>query len=510
MNKKISSKEKIKKLIKSFPRKKKIILCHGNFDVVHPGHVRHLAYAKSKADKLVVSITADKHIQKGVYRPFVPQNLRALNLAAFEMVDYVLIDDNKKPLQILKYLKPDFFAKGFEYNSAGLPPASQEEHDLVSNYGGEMIFTPGDIVYSSTKLLNLSEPKIDNYKLINLMETNKISFFKLKQTLSKLKKLKVHVVGDTIIDTYTKTNLIGGHTKTPTPSVLYNEKKDYLGGAAIVAKHLKAAGADVTLTTILGNDKYKKFTLDQLKKFKIKSNSIIDTTRPTTNKNTIIANDYKMLKIDTVDNQPISDTIILKIKKIILNTKCDVIIFSDFRHGIFNKNSIPIFSAAIKKGIFKVADSQVATRWGNICDFKNFDLITPNEKEVRFSLADQDSSISDLTRELSKKNNFKNLILKLGERGCVSVSTSTESNNLSFTAPSFARNIIDAVGAGDALLAYSSLCMASTKSLVASTIIGLVAAACECEYEGNKAVEIKSIIEKIDLIEKSTNFKTSK
>mgnify|MGYP006107305271 FL=1 len=81
---------------------------------------------------------------------------------------------------------------------------------------------------------------------------------------------------------------------------------------------------------------------------------------------------------------------------------------------------------------------------------------------------------------------------------------------MSFTAPSFARNIIDAVGAGDALLAYSSLCMASTKSLVASTIIGLVAAACECEYEGNKAVEIKSIIEKIDLIEKSTNFKTSK
>ena len=67
--------------------------------MVHPGHVRHLIYAKSKADILVVSITADKYIQKGMYRPFVPENLRAINLAAFEMVDYVIVDDNKLPLK---------------------------------------------------------------------------------------------------------------------------------------------------------------------------------------------------------------------------------------------------------------------------------------------------------------------------------------------------------------------------------------------------------------------------
>ena len=49
-------------------------------------------------------------------------------------------------------MQPDFFAKGFEYSSSGLPPATKEEAKVVESYGGEMIFTPGDIVYSSTKL----------------------------------------------------------------------------------------------------------------------------------------------------------------------------------------------------------------------------------------------------------------------------------------------------------------------------------------------------------------------
>ena len=59
--------------------------------MVHPGHVRHLVYAKSKADLLLVSLTADKFINKGIYRPHVPENIRALNLAAFEMIDFITV-----------------------------------------------------------------------------------------------------------------------------------------------------------------------------------------------------------------------------------------------------------------------------------------------------------------------------------------------------------------------------------------------------------------------------------
>ena len=502
--KKIVNLKTLKKILGRKPRKEKVILCHGNFDVVHPGHVRHLTYAKSKADKLIVSITADKFIQKGIYRPFVPQNIRAINIAAFEMVNYVIIDDNKKPLNLIRDLKPDYFAKGFEYNSSGLPPATKEEQEVVTKYGGDIIFTPGDIVYSSTKILNIAQPEISNFKLLDLMKRNKITFKSLREILNKLNKIKVHVIGDMIIDTYTNTSLIGGHTKTPTPSVLQQEKTDFVGGAGIVAKHLKEAGANVTLTTVLGNDRLKDFVLSEFKKNKIKINGIIDKTRPTTNKNTIISSGYKLLKIDKVDNQPISEKIFENIKSLIKKEKCDVIIFSDFRHGIFNKTNIKILSNSIKKNVIKVADSQVASRWGNILDFKKFDLITPNEKEVRFSLADQDSSISELTRELSKLSGFKNLILKLGERGTITVAK--QNNSLSFATPSFTKNVIDAVGAGDALLAYASLCLASSKSIVSSNILGSIAAACECEMEGNIAVKKSMIIDKINDLEKSSKF----
>lgn len=508
-SKKILTVSSLKKKIGERPRKKKVILCHGNFDVVHPGHVRHLTYAKSKSDILIVSITADTYIKKGLYRPFVPENIRALNLAAFEMVDYVIIDHNYKPLKNLENLKPDFFAKGFEYSEGNLPPATFEESKIVESYGGQMIFTPGDVVYSSTKILNLSQPKIESYKLLDLMKRNKISFKILKNTINKFSKLKIHVIGDTIIDSYTRTTLIGGNTKTPTPSVLFQEKNDYIGGAGIVSAHIRTAGAKVDFTTILGNDDYKNFAIKELKKLKIKTNAIIDKTRPTTNKNTILSNNYKMLKLDKVDNQPISEKYLKKINLFIKKTKCDAIIFSDFRHGIFNKTSIPELSASIPKEIFKVADSQVATRWGNITDFKNFDLITPNEKEARFSLADQDSSISVLTRELVKKTNFKNLILKLGERGLVSMVSSglqTKAINL----PSFANKVVDSTGTGDALLAYATLSLLSTKSLVIASILGSIAAACACENDGNIAVSPENIIQKLNSLENSMNYKVQK
>ena len=119
---KIKTLEELCRILGSRPRKRKVIMCHGVFDVVHPGHLRHLIYAKSKADVLVASLTADKHISKGHYRPHVPQNLRALNLAAYEIVDYVIIDPNPTPIERISKLQPDFFAKGYEYTVSRTAP----------------------------------------------------------------------------------------------------------------------------------------------------------------------------------------------------------------------------------------------------------------------------------------------------------------------------------------------------------------------------------------------------
>src|SRR4026208_685164 len=250
---KIRSAEQVREAIGPRPRKKKVIMCHGTFDVVHPGHVRHLLYAKTKADILVASLTSDRHISKGQHRPHIPQQLRALNLAAFEVIDYVIIDKNATPIQNVQLLQPAFFAKGYEYTAGGLPPKTQEEVTALKAYGGEMIFTPGDIVYSSSRLIDLAPPSIKSEKLLTFMDSEKLTFKLLRKALGKLGKYKVHVVGDTIVDSYTQCAMIGGQTKTPTMSVLYERRDDYIGGAGVVAKHLIATGAEGIFLTGLGD-----------------------------------------------------------------------------------------------------------------------------------------------------------------------------------------------------------------------------------------------------------------
>jgi bifunctional ADP-heptose synthase (sugar kinase/adenylyltransferase) len=207
-----------------------------------------------------------------------------------------------------------------------------------------------------------------------------------------------------------------------------------------------------------------------------------------------------------LDNQPISESIKNKIKKFILSYKNNnAVIFSDFRHGIFNKSSIEFFANAIPKKIVKIADSQVASRWGNITEFKNFDLITPNEREARFSLADQDSSISHLSRKLLDKTECKNLILKLGNKGLFSV-FKNKKDEQSFHISSFANRVVDPVGSGDALLAYSTLALLASHSLVEASIIGAIAAACECELDGNIPISLDNVIKKINDIEKNSQY----
>ena len=247
VQRKIKTAEEIAKAIGPRPREKKVIMCHGTFDIVHPGHVRHLLYAKSKGDILVASLTADAHITKANFRPFVPQELRAINLSALEVVDYVVIDTEPTPLRNIAIIQPDYFAKGYEYTKGGLNPRTAEEKQAVEAYGGEIIFTPGDIVYSSSNLIELEPPAIATEKLMALLEAEGLSMNDLRAALTKLAGIRVHVIGDTIVDSYTHTTLVGGMTKTPTMSVRFENKNDFVGGAGIVAKHLQGGwrGRDV-------------------------------------------------------------------------------------------------------------------------------------------------------------------------------------------------------------------------------------------------------------------------
>jgi rfaE bifunctional protein kinase chain/domain len=504
---KIKTAEEIAALVGDPPRKRKVIMCHGVFDVVHPGHLRHLLYAKSKANVLIASLTADQHISKGRYRPHVPQDLRAINLAAFEMVDYVIIDAEPTPLKNLALIKPDIFAKGYEYQASGLPLKTQEELDVIRSYGGDIIFTPGDYVFSSSQLIEAAPPLLRVEKLMTLMESANLTFDKLRHVLDSLGGQRVHVVGDTIVDTFTYTTMIGGQTKTPTVSVLFEKKVDYIGGAGVVAEHLRAAGADVAFSTVLGDDPLKDFVLQGLSKSGVECKPVIDRTRPTTNKNAIISGGYRLLKVDTLDNRSISDEIVLNLAKSIAIDKAEALVFSDFRHGVFNRRTIPTLTDAIPAWKYKVADSQVASRWGNITEFRGFDLITPNEREARFALGDQDSGVRPLASSLYDAAQCKTLILKLGDKGVLTCRHADhQALDSFFVVDSFADRLVDGVGAGDALLAYATLSMLASKCEFTATIIGTLAAACECEKDGNVPINVEDVHHKLDAVEREAKF----
>src|SRR5262249_34981419 len=149
---------------------------------------------------------------------------------------------------------------------------------------------------------------------------------------------------------------------------------------------------------------------------------------------------------------------------------------------------MPTIIDAIPEGNYKGAASEVAGRWGNITDFQDFDLITPNEREARFALGDQDSGVRPLAASLYDAARCKILILKLGDKGVLTCRHGEpEARDSFFVVDSFVDHLVDGVGAGDALLAYATLGMLATKSHVIATIVGVMAAACECERDGNVA-----------------------
>ncbi|MEZ5665920.1 MAG: PfkB family carbohydrate kinase [Alphaproteobacteria bacterium] len=453
---KIKTLDELRAIIGSRPRARRVVMCHGTFDLVHPGHIRHLLYARSKGDVLVASLTCDAHVTKADHRPYVPEDLRALNLAALEAVDYVIVDPNQTPLANLAVLQPDLFVKGFEYNKDGLHPKTAEEVRVVEGYGGSVLFSPGDIVFSSSAIIDRAPPNLAYDKLAMLLRAEGLGLADLRTALDRLGGCRVHVVGDTIVDVLTHTSMIGANAKTPTMSVRYEGESRYVGGAGIVAKHLRAAGAAVLFSTVLGADELQGFVLDDLEAAGVEVDAVVDDTRPTTSKTAIVAGGYRLLKIDRLDNRAISAAIVDRLAGRIAAAGADVVVFSDFRHGLFSPQTIPALNAAIPAGAYKVADSQVASRWGNILDFKGFDLITPNEKEARFALGDQDTVVRPLGSRLYDAAGCRTLILKLGARGLITFRRplgEDDDRRTFFALDSFAASAADPVGAGDALLA---------------------------------------------------------
>ena len=132
---------------------KKVVLCHGCFDLMHPGHIKHFQAAKNMGDILIVTVTADIYVDKGSTRPVFNEKLRAESIAALECVDFVAINKWPTAEETLRLLRPDIYVKGQEFeNMEDMTGKLQKEKRILQEIGTQMCYTH-EIVFSSTELI---------------------------------------------------------------------------------------------------------------------------------------------------------------------------------------------------------------------------------------------------------------------------------------------------------------------------------------------------------------------
>lgn len=233
---------------------KKIVLCHGVFDLVHPGHIIHFEEAKRLGDILIVSITAAEYVRKGPGRPYFDDEMRLKFLSAIACIDYVMLSEGYTVDDIIETVEPDLYVKGAEYAKAedDITGKIQEETDLVRRHGGDIAYTTGR-VFSSTKLINHALPALtEEVKDFAEHFHQKYSMEDMKKFVENMELPRVLVIGDVIIDEYIYCVVQGLMSKDMGYSTRYRYSEQYLGGSLAVARHLASFNDNVTLMSVIG------------------------------------------------------------------------------------------------------------------------------------------------------------------------------------------------------------------------------------------------------------------
>jgi rfaE bifunctional protein nucleotidyltransferase chain/domain len=233
----------------------KIVLCHGCFDLTHPGHLEYFKEAKKLGDLLVVSITCDQYAkeQKGPGRPVYPQETRSRFIAEFECVDYVIINEKNTIKDLILALKPDFYVKGSEF-AENKTDLLLEEERAVESVGGKVHFLSGELILSSTELI---KKYFDIYpeSLQRFLEDFKkhYSSEEIVSAFEKMRDLKVLVVGETIIDDYHYGKpMLGKPSKGSGKALEFVREESFAGGVLACANHVAGFCKDVHIVSLLG------------------------------------------------------------------------------------------------------------------------------------------------------------------------------------------------------------------------------------------------------------------
>tara|TARA_B100000242_G_C43044298_1_gene487301 strand:- start:477 stop:1988 length:1512 start_codon:yes stop_codon:yes gene_type:complete len=477
------------------------VLVYGHFSSFHHGHIRFLKASKGEGKTLIVALMGDSaNTSKQKFQ--FNQKERASILSHIELIDCIVMLNNDEIDKAVNIIKPQVLIFGKEFESAEAPNIKKAIKNQISN-NNKVKFLAGEVNYASTELLendlNVLRHK-KNKKFCEALNNQSITTKSLIENLESMKNCKLMIIGDLIIDQYSACEALGVSAEAPVIVVKELSTKNFLGGAAIIASHIKALGADPILISILGSDEIGSKAIKELDKLEISHILLEDKQRPTTFKKRYVVENQKVFRVSKLDDKDIPIEIEDKlIKQIEKNAKnCKGIIVSDFVYGVITPRILSCISKVSKKyNLFLFGDLQCSTQVGDVTKFKNFSVICPNEKEARMALKDKDSGLEIICQKLIANTSSKALILTLGAEGLIVYDNNDPKRTIRQAFPSLSVNPIDLSGAGDSLIAIVATSICSGSSIMNSAALGTCMSSIAVQNMGNKSIQAYQVKEKL-------------
>ncbi|GAB4555928.1 MAG: PfkB family carbohydrate kinase [Phycisphaerales bacterium] len=475
-----------------------VVQCHGCFDIVHPGHIRHLRHAAQQGDILLVSITADSVMNKGDGRPLFPQDLRAENLAALDFVDWVFINPDATAVRLLDQVQPDVYIKGREYESNN-DPRFAAERDAVERHGGSVVFSSGDIVFSSTALVRAMESEHDPFhaRLHQLRASGALDERALDATIDRFAGMRCVVVGEVIVDTYVHCDQPVVASESPVLSLRPLERVSDDGGGAIIARHMAAMGAHPTLITALPRTPEAQAIKDRLESEGVRvldvpcEGSVLEKQR-------FLVGTQKMMKLDIVHPIALDSSARADIVELarVSASDAEAAIIADFGNGLVSGALLDRLIDAVRPSVRTLA-GDVSGRRAALAKMRRMDLLCPTEQELRTALGDFDSSLNAVVASFAERTGVRAVCVTLGAEGLIAFERleapdqNADGSRTVVTGehiPAFTHHALDTLGCGDALLAATTLALASGDTHQRAACLGAIAAASEATRLGNRPI----------------------
>ena len=492
---------------------RRLVQCHGTFDLVHPGHIVHLQDAAKLGDFLVVTVTEGKHVNKGPGRPYFNDALRTRSLAALECVDYVVLIPHAAAVEAIEAVKPHVYCKGTEYADPGRDVTGNILDDVatVQKHGGEVRYL-GDIVFSSTRLINrhfqTGNPEVAEFCGHLRSRYSPQDFL---EAVNGFGNLRVLVVGDTIFDRYSFVKVQGLTSKNRIISGRFLEEETQAGGALAVYRHIRQFTERVRLVSLLGTEPWLEGTLRQ------HLPEDADATIRDAGFVSIIKQRYvepvsegkdlsKLFAVNYINAQPPGPEVIRWVVERLENeTKnCDLVVLADFGHGLMQ--------AAVRdflqdRGVFLALNCQTnSNNHGfNIItrQYHRADIFTLDEQELLLSCGHRHV---DFGKELEKLRGQLKAQAGWLTRGAVKT-LGVDSQGATAACPPLGDDVLDTVGAGDAFFSVVSLAAAKGLPVDLTTFLGQLAGAQAVKIVGNREPISKPVLLKsgMALLNRDTN-----